>query len=94
MDKDLREKILKYNKLCDEVNDLKNEIENLLERDYSIVDDINSPYEEDGACPIYEWGTMQFDIEMLDKVINFIEEFRKENGETPEDFDIAMHFSN
>ena len=93
LDKKIIEKIEKYNKKRHEVDKLQREIESILYDKYYIDDSlINSPYKMEGACPIYEWGTEIFDLEMLEKIVLFLETFEKATGEFPDYREITRKF--
>lgn len=97
MDKALKEKMTKANELQKELNDLNREIETYLDDKYQITDDYVqvgnwvNPYCVDGICPIKPYNN-QYDLEQIEEIIAFHEEFYKENGEYPDENDVIRHF--
>jgi len=99
--KAIKEKMIKYNEMRQQVDSLQYEIENYLLDKYGIDENsicfvdgkMTKPYSMDGACPIYEWGTEHFDIEKIEDIVMFIKKFKKEFGEMPEISDVNNFFN-
>lgn len=101
LDKEIKKKIQKYNKIRSQADDLQYEIESYLQNNYYIdenamgyVDgDFQHLYDIDSPCPIYEWGTRYFDIEMIEKIIKVYEDILAETGESPDNEEIVRIIS-
>ena len=90
--RDIIDKMSRYNRLMSQVEDLKDEVEAYLATHYNIRNWINTPFSENGACPIYEWGTARFDIKQIEDIIAFIDKYQREVGEFPDEEEIREHF--
>lgn len=86
-------KMKKYNRLRSQADNLQHEIEKYLDDNYGISTlTANDTYGMDGNCPMYEWGTPYFNIEQIEDIISFKDDYRNEVGESPCDFEISEHF--
>ena len=101
LDKEIKQMMKRHNKLRSQADDLKSEIEKKLEENWSISADDRfftengrvEPFMWDSNCSIYDWGTELFDIKMIGKIVAFIEDYRKRNGEQPDLEEIYEHFA-
>ena len=98
LNKEILGKLIKYNKLRQQTDTLRTEIESYLFEKYGISENVyvgyNSafPFSSDGVCSIYENGEEYFDVNQIEKIVNFIEKYQKEVGESPEIYDIVEYF--
>ena len=92
LSKELESKIQTYNKIRSQVDAMQREIENYLDKVYNISTS-HRPYDTDGNCPMYEWGTECFDIQQIKDIIAFKEEYYKRVGENPDITEISRHFA-
>jgi len=98
LDKNMEAKMIEYNKLRRKADDLQSEIEEYLNDNYGIDESsytgsIENPYSMDGVCPMYEWGERYFDIKQIKSIIDYIEEYRKKIGESPDIEEVANYFT-
>jgi len=92
LSKEMESKIQTYNKLRSQIDAMQREIENYLDKVYN-VSTSRRPYDVDGNCPMYEWGTEYFDIQQIKDIIAFKEEYYKRVGENPDTTEISRHFA-
>lgn len=101
LDPKIQEKMKKYNELQSQADNLRHEVETYLDNQFCINetdscmsdDGLTQPFSIDGNCPVYEWGTRYFDIDMIKKIIQFIEEYQSKVGEHPDIDEINKHFA-
>ena len=91
MDKALRAKLVKYNKLQEELDLLRLKIDHYLEDNYGI-NRYYRGFREDEELDIFECCDNKYDIEKINKIINIIDEFRDTVGESPDVEDIISRY--
>ena len=87
-------KMLKYNRLRSQADNLQREIEQYLKENYGIYTIVpDDTYGMDGNCPIYKWGTAYFDIKQIKDIVDFKKDFHNRVGEDPEDSEVSEYFA-
>lgn len=94
LSKEIKNKMKKYNELRRQTDRLQHEVEKYLTDEFGIYTlTASDTYGCDGNCPMYEWGTELFDIELIKAIIVFKDEYRKKVGEAPDNREISEHFA-
>ena len=89
--KDIKAKMMEYNKLRSQADDLQFEIENYLQTRFG-VQTPSDIYGEDGECSMYEFGTEYFDIQQIEEIIAFMKDYRDRVGKDPEKNEVRDYF--
>lgn len=97
---EIEKKMKRYNKIMKEVETLKHDINRYLDESYNIYEDAVTfddgaikPFSIDGACPMFEWGSRNYDIKQIKDIIAYIERTKQRTGESPDLKEINTFFT-